>query len=624
MSEELADTIEKENMDEQDAVYINAPITVGDLAVVVGKSPIDLLRILMSFGLMVPITQAIDFDTAEIVCHELNIPIRLKSSQKEESEKTGEEATEESTPSLIRSRRANIQEIVKSSGDSSLKARPLVVTVLGHVDHGKTTLLDTIRKTSVVDTEAGGITQAMGAYQVSHETDGIFQTITFIDTPGHQAFTQMRARGAEITDLVVLVVAADDGIMPQTREAIEHAQAADVPIVVALNKIDRPNANINNVMTQLANQNLIPVDWEGDTHVVPISALNGDNIDELLDTITLLTEEMAPKANPEGPAVGTVLEAHVDRQQGVTATLLVQNGSLKQKDFLVIGEKWGRIKAMRGHEGDLLKNAGPSTPVQVLGMSDPPSAGEFFEVLSSKKAAMQQSKVQVNKTLVANSPDPLEEADINNLFEMIQGEEAKELRVILRADVQGSVDPILTSLQGLDQKDVDIKVLRSAVGDISESDVLLAEASQAVILGFNVSIEKNAAVRAEKQGIQIRRHRVIYELIEDTERALKGLLDPEYIEIVVGQAEVRQVFPVKNGMAAGCVVVDGTVKNGARARLVRAGAQHRSTRITEVRRFRDKVDLVRMGQDCGVSLESINDFREGDLIEVLDLQEVER
>lgn len=624
MTKEMAQTMEKENIEEQDAIYISAPITVGDLAVVVGKSPIDLLRILMSFGLMVPITQAIDFDTAEIVCHELNIPVKSKSSLIEETGPKDEESTEESTPSLIRSRRANIQEIIKAGGDSSLKPRPLVVTVLGHVDHGKTTLLDTIRKTSVVDSEAGGITQAMGAYQVDHETDGHVQTITFIDTPGHQAFTQMRARGAEITDLVVLVVAADDGIMPQTREAIEHAQAAEVPIVVALNKIDRPNANINNVMTQLANLNLIPVDWEGDTHVVPVSALNGENIDELLDTITLLTEEMAPTANSEVPAAGTVLEAHVDRQQGVTATLLIQNGTLKQKDFLVIGASWGRIKAMRGHEGDLLKIAGPSTPVQILGMSDPPAAGEFFEVLSSKKAAMQQSKAHESKKLTASLPGVLEETDIDNLFDMIQGEDAKELRVILRADVQGSVDPILTSLEGLDQKDVRIKILRSAVGDISESDVLLAEASQAVILGFNVAIEKSAATRAEKEGIKIRLYRVIYELIEDTERALKGLLDPEYVEIVVGQAEVRQIFPVKNGMAAGCVVVDGTVKINAPARLVRAGSQHRSTRIVEVRRFRDKVDQVRMGQDCGISLESINDFREGDLIEVLDLQEVER
>ncbi len=623
MSEKMA-AREIESLEGQETVYIDAPITVGDLAVVVGKSPIDLLRILMSFGLMVPITQAIDFETAEIVCHELNITVKLKSDQLGEKEEEPEEAVEESTPSLIRSRRANIQEIIRSKGVANLEPRPLVVTVLGHVDHGKTTLLDTIRKTSVVDTEAGGITQAMGAYQVEHETDGQSQTITFIDTPGHQAFTQMRARGAEITDLVILVVAADDGIMPQTREAIEHAQAAEVPIVVALNKIDRPNANINNVKTQLSNQDLIPVDWEGDTHVVPISALRGDNIDELLDTITLLTDEMAPKANPEGPAAGTVVEAHMDRRQGITVTLLVQNGLLKQGDYVVIGGSWGRIKAMRGHEGTRLQNAGPSTPVQILGMSEPPVAGEFFEVAPSKKFAMNQCKKELQKSAISNLTVSMAETDVNSLFEMIQGEDTKELRIILRADVQGSVDPILTSLDGLDQEEVEIKVLRSAVGDVSESDLLLAEASQAIIVGFNVSIDKSAEMRAERQNVNIRLYRVIYELIEDIERALKGMLDPEYVEIVVGQAEVRQMFPVKNGMAAGCVVIDGTVKNNANVRLVRAGAQNRSARITEVRRFRDKVEQVRMGQDCGISLANINDFKEGDLIEVLELQEVER
>ena len=625
ISEEMAE--EEAKPEEQETVYIDAPITVGELAVVVGKSPIDLLRILMSFGLMVPITQAIDFETAEIVCHELDITIRSKSDRMEAEIEEAAEPVEESTPSLIRSRRAKIREMVKAEKKSSLQTRPLVITVLGHVDHGKTTLLDAIRKTSVVDTEAGGITQAMGAYQVHHETDGDYQTITFIDTPGHQAFTQMRARGAEITDLVILVVAADDGIMPQTREAIEHAQAAEVPIVVALNKIDRPNANINNVMTQLSNQDLIPVDWEGDTHVVPISALKGENIDGLLDTVTLLSDDMAPEANPDGRAVGTVVEAHVDRKQGVTATLLVQNGTLRQGDFVVIGGKWGRVKAMRAHEGTRLQKAGPSTPVQVLGMSEPPEAGEFFEVLPSKKAAMQLSKEQDLKNVTAiapGAPGSLEEADVNSLFAMIQGEEAKELRVILRADVQGSVDPILISLDGVDQEEVEIKVLRSAVGDISETDVHLAVASQAIIVGFNVSVNKSAELLAEKHGVTIRLYQVIYELVEDIERALKGMLDPEYIEVVVGQAEVRRLFPVKNGMAAGCVVIDGTIKNNANARLVRAGAQSRTDRIVEVRRFRDKVDQVRMGQDCGISLKDINDFREGDLIEVLELQEVER
>jgi len=473
-----------------------------------------------------------------------------------------------------------------------------------------------------VDTEAGGITQAMGAYQVHHETGGEWQTITFIDTPGHQAFTQMRARGAEITDLVILVVAADDGIMPQTREAIDHARAAEVPIVVALNKIDRPNANINNVMTQLSNQDLIPVDWEGDTYVIPISALEGDNIDELLDTLTLLADDMAPAANPDGQTVGTVVEAHVDRKQGVTATLLVQNGTLQQRDYVVVGGTWGRVRAMRDHAGTRLEEAGPSTPVQILGVSELPEAGEFFEVVPSKQAAIQQAALQ--RSQEQDSRGALEEPDVDSLFAMIQGEEAKELQVILRADAQGSIDPILTSLEGVDQTEVAIKVLRSAVGDISETDVLLAEASQAVIVGFNVSVDKSAELRAAQQGVAIRRYRVIYELVEDIERALKGMRDPEYVEVVVGKAEVRQLFPIKNGMAAGCMVIDGIIKNHATARLIRAGAQSRTDRIIEVRRFRDKVDQVRMGQDCGISLRNINDFKEGDRIEVLELQEVAR
>lgn len=629
MSETTANSETEEITRPLDTVVIDAPITVGDLASVVGKSPIDLLRILMSFGLMVPITQAIDFETAEIVCHELGVTVRLRSAQYVEDEEapdlTGEETETETVPSRIRARRANLQEIIRSQAQSSLVTRPLVVTVLGHVDHGKTTLLDTIRKTNVVDSEAGGITQAMGAYQVHHETDGHLQTITFIDTPGHQAFTQMRARGAEITDLVILVVAADDGIMPQTQEAIEHAQAADVPIVVALNKIDRPNANINNAMTQLANHNLLPVDWEGDTYVVPVSALNGENIDELLDTIILLADELAPQANPEGRAVGTVVEAELDRRKGVTATLLIQNGTLQQGDYVVVNGEWGRVRAMHGHDGERLKIAGPSVPVQVLGLSEPPEAGEFFEVAATKKAAMQLSKEYATRASTSPAPSAMDEApDFNSLFKMIQEDEAKELRIVLRVDVQGSLDPILSSLDALEQEEVTLTVLRSAVGDVSESDVLLAEASQATIVGFNVDVDRTAESRAESQGIPIRRYRVIYDLIEDMDRALKGLLDPEYIEIVVGQAEVRQTFPVKNGMAAGCVVLDGFVKNNTDARLVRAGAQPRSTRIVEVRRYRDRVEQVRMGQDCGISLSNINDFQEGDLIEVLEMQEVER
>lgn len=614
MGKDMSDSNRGTAVADAQVVYIEAPITVGDLAVAVRKSPIDLLRILMNFGLMVPITQAIDFDTAEIVCSELGIVVKSQAADQEEPE--GDET--------LPSHRANIQNIIQAEQNRNLQDRPLVITVLGHVDHGKTTLLDTIRKTNIVDTEAGGITQSTGAYQVQHTTDGHTQTLTFIDTPGHQAFTQMRARGAEVTDLVILVVAADDGIMPQTLEAIDHARAAQVPILVALNKMDRPNANLNNVMTQLANQGLTPAEWEGDTQVVPISALTGQNVDELLDTITLLTEEIAPKANPGGKAVGTVLESHVDRRKGVTTTLLVQNGTLCQGQHIVVGTAWGRIKAMNAYDGTRITKAGPSTPVQVLGIGTPPEAGEFFEFATSKKEAVrrvaehEQEATQMEQTGTVAAPS------LADFFEMMQAGDEKELRLVVRADVQGSLDPILSSLENINQDEAKIRVLRSAVGDVSESDVLLAEASQAIILGFNVIMERSAEVRAEKAGITIHLYRIIYELIEDVERALVGMLEPVFKEIVIGQAEVRQKFPVKGGVAAGCVVLDGVVKQDAQARLIRSGARERLTRIMELRRYQDRVDTVRMGQDCGIRLQNIDDFLDGDLIEVFEQQQQAR
>ncbi len=621
-------------------VYIaGANITVRDLALAINKSPIDLLKILMQYGLMVPVTQFIDIETAQLVGEELGVVIKPQSERENEIAQADTAADDEDAHVAGQDR---IQAIVRTVDAEALEGRPLVVTVLGHVDHGKTTLLDTIRKTNVVDSEAGGITQSIGAYQVEHETDGHVQSITFIDTPGHHAFTQMRARGASVTDLVILVVAADDGIMPQTEEAIEHARAAKVPILVALNKTDRPNANPNHVMTQLSNHDLTPSDWGGDTHVVPISALHGDNINELLDTITLMTDEIAPQANPRGRTMGTVLESHIDSKSGVTTTVLVQNGTLGQGDYVVIGggwgsvtdanqgvlgEAWGRIKAMRSYDGRRIKRAGPSTPVQILGISAPPAAGDHLETVASKKVAMQRMASAAREQQAGRSAEAAVPQSLEELFATLQKEESEKLlQLIIRADVQGSVEPIQSSLEHLEQEDVKIQFLRTAVGDISESDVLLAEASPnpTVILGFNVAVERTAEMRARTSGIEIRLYSIIYELLQDVEQAITGMLDPRFEEVVIGQAEIRQRFPVRGGMVAGCVVIDGVVKQDAQVRLVRPGGTEKLTRIIELRRFRDPVDMVRMGQDCGIRLQDVNDFADGDLIEVLEQQEQAR
>ncbi len=635
----MSEDVVEQGADSQqpDVVYIaGANITVRDLALAINKSPIDLLKILMQYGLMVPVTQFIDIETAQLVGEELGVVIKPQSEQVEE---TTDVAADGESDHIGTAELGRIQTIVRAENVTALQARPLVVTVLGHVDHGKTTLLDTIRKTNIVDTEAGGITQSIGAYQVEHISDDHAQTITFIDTPGHHAFTQMRARGAGVTDLAILVVAADDGIMPQTEEAIDHARAAQVPILVALNKIDRPNANPDHVLTQLANLDLTPSDWGGDTHVVPISALQGDNIEELLDTITLLTDEISPQANPQGRTLGTVLEAHVDSRSGVTATVLVQNGSLRQGDHVVIGrswgpvpdgdqgvlgQTWGRIKAMHAYNGKRIREVGPGTPVQILGITDPPAAGDLLEQVASKKVATQRVETALREQTDAAKAEMVIPQSLEELFATFQKEESEKLlQLIVRADVQGSLEPIQSSLLNLDQNEIRIEFLRTAVGDISESDVLLVEASHSptVILGFNVAVERTAAIRAQNSNVDIRLYSIIYELLQDMEQAMSGMLDPSFEEIVIGQAEVRQQFPVRGGVVAGCVVIDGVVKQDAQVRLVRPGSPETLSRIVELRRFRDQVDMVRMGQDCGIRLLDVNDFADGDLIEVLEQQE---
>lgn len=609
------------NSEEMEVVYLDeGPIVVQDLAGAVNRSSMDLLKVLVYYGQYKPISAEIDWDLATLVCEELGIDLRAHGDDAVEPSEE-EESADEPVPAVSHQVRSRMQGIWTAEPEDSLEPRPLVVTVLGHVDHGKTTLLDAIRKSSVVDTEAGGITQSIGAYQVVHPSDDEEVRITFIDTPGHQAFTQMRARGAEVTDLVILVVAADDGLMPQTQEAIDHARAAKVPIIVAVNKVDRPNANVNNVMSQLSNTGLTPADWGGDVHMIPVSALNGDNVDDLLDTILLMTDDLAPTANPKGQVAGTVLEAHVDRQQGITTNVLVQNGTLRQGDTVVIGETWGRIKAMSDQDGVRIKEAGPSTPVQVLGISDPPEAGEMFNVVGSKKKAEQliNSRIAARQSVRPDEtvqPQTLE--DLMALLEKGDDEDVKKLQVVVKADVQGSLDPVVSSLQGINHPEVQIEVLRSAVGNVTENDVMLAEASTVpvVILGFNVSSEPTAEQRARTSGVDIRTYDIIYHLIEDVEKALNGMLAPKFEEVVIGQAQVRQEFPVKGGVAAGCIVIDGIVRNNALVKFLRPGQPERLTRVTELRRFRDRVDTVQSGQDCGIRLEDVDSFRDGDLIEV--------
>lgn len=596
------------------SIIVEEYITVRELAERMERSPIDLIKVLMQFGIMAPIDQMLDHDTAAIVGDELGVAVLWPAVEEED------EFEEEVEEDLRPKERVLIEEIVADESDSNLAERPPVVAVLGHVDHGKTTLLDRIRRANVVDTEAGGITQHTGAYQV--EVEG--KKITFLDTPGHEAFTAMRARGAQVTDIVILVVAADDGIMPQTREAISHAKAAGVTIIVALNKIDRPNANVNRVMEQLANAELTPEAWGGETITVPISALSGDGVDELLENILIVAELEQYKANPKGKCVGTVIEAELDKFRGVTATLLVQNGTLRRGASIVVGTTWGRIKAMFDYEGNAIKSAGPSTPAIVLGLNEVPGAGEVFEVLKNDRAARnlaadRQSAAEQEAQMPARPQMSLED-----LFARVEGGETETLNIIVRADVQGTLAPIVHSLEQLSNDEVEVKIMQSAIGDITESDVMLAEASEAIVIGFNVNADKSALVRAEQSGVEIRHYNIIYKMIEDVELALTGMLEPIFEQVVIGHAEVRQMFRVRRGgLIAGCMVLDGVIKRHAGARLIRNGEEVTTTTVETLKRFTEDVTEVRAGYECGINLAGVNaDLQEGDVIEVFEEQQV--
>lgn len=597
-------------------VVVGTHVTVRDLADRMVRSPIDLIKVLMQFGIMAPIDQLLDHDTAAIVGEELGVTVVWPEVQPEEHVEETAAVVADTRPK----ERIFVQNILANESEKDLVERPPVVAVLGHVDHGKTTLLDRIRKTKVVDTEAGGITQHTGAYQV--DVDG--RKITFLDTPGHEAFTAMRARGAQVTDVVVLVVAADDGIMPQTREAINHAKAAGVQIVVAINKVDRPNANIERVMEELSQNGLQPEAWGGDTVTVPVSALRGTGVDDLLANILVVAELEQYKANPKGRCVGTVIEAELDKYRGVTATLLVQNGTLKQGDSLLVGSTWGRIKAMFDFEGKPIKKAEPSTPVIVLGLQEVPDAGEVFERVKDDRTARNIAAERQEEISRAIQSVVRPQVSLEDLFARIEGGETETLNLIVRADVQGTLGPIMQSLQDLANEEIGVKILQAAIGDINESDVMLAEASDAIIIGFSVGVDKAAQSRAEQSKVEIRHYDIIYKMIEDIELAMTGMLEPIFEQVVIGHAEVRQLFRVRRGgLIAGCMVLDGIVKRNAGARLLRDKEEIATSTIATLKRFTEDVSEVRSGFECGLHLGGINtDLVEGDIIEIFEKRQV--
>lgn len=491
---------------------------------------------------------------------------------------------------------------------------------MGHVDHGKTTLLDAIRQTNVTAGEAGGITQHIGAYQV--ETNK--KKITFLDTPGHAAFTRMRARGAQVTDITILVVAADDGVMPQTVEAISHAKAANVPIIVAVNKIDKPAANPDRVKQELTEHGLVPEDWGGDTIFVPVSALNRQGLDDLLEMILLVAEVQELKANPNKRARGTVIEAELDKGRGAVATVLVQTGTLKVGDAMVIGTGFGRVRAMVNDKGKRIKEAGPSTPVEIIGLQDVPNAGDPFMAFEDERKArsIAESRASTQRQSEMNTTVRV---TLDDLYKQIQEGEVKDLNVIVKGDVQGSVEALKGSLEKIEMEGVRVKIIHTGVGAITESDVILAAASNAIVVGFNVRPDVNARVRAEQDKVDLRLHRVIYNVIDEIESALKGMLDPEYKEAVIGRAEVREVFKVSRiGSIAGSYVTDGKITRAAKARVIRNGVVVYEGGIDTLKRFKDDVKEVATGYECGITLENFNDLKEGDVIEAFVMEEVQR
>lgn len=579
-------------------IEIPETITVGELAQKLAKGAAEVVKKLMMLGVMATITQSIDFETAALIAADFGI------EAKKEIVLTKEDilfAEEEDKP-------------------EDLVPRPPVVVVMGHVDHGKTSLLDAIRHTSVTDTEAGGITQHIGAYSVKLKD----RVITFLDTPGHEAFTTMRARGAQVTDIAILVVAADDGIMPQTIEAINHAKAAGVTIVVAINKIDKENANVERVKQMLVEQGLIPEEWGGDTVCVEVSAKKKINIDGLLEMVLLIADMKELKANPNKAAKGTVIESRVDKGKGPVATALVQEGTLNVGDIVIAGTAVGHVRAMVNDKGRRVKTAGPSTPVEILGLSEAPLGGDHFMVVKDEKLAkdVAESRKQQEKE---NKFNQTVKVSLDNLFSQIDEGNMKELDVIIKADVQGSVEAVRQSLEKLSNDEIRVRAIHGGVGAINESDVMLANASNAIIVGFNVRPDSGAVAAAKTQNVDIRLYRVIYQAIEEIEAAMKGMLDPEFKEVVIGHAEVRQTFKVSGvGTIAGSYVTDGKISRNAELRLVRDGIVVHEGKIDSLKRFKDDAKEVSEGFECGIGIENFNDVKEGDVMECFVMEEIER
>ena len=573
-------------------IELPASIVIRDLAQKIEKSPIDLIKKLMSNGVMATINQSVDFDTAAIVVAEYGFEA-VPEVVEEVVVETGE------VPLWRR--------MIAGEDETRLTNRPPVITILGHVDHGKTSLLDVIRQTDVAAGEAGGITQHIGAYQVEHKG----RTITFLDTPGHAAFTQMRARGAQGADIVVLVVAADDGVMPQTREAIAHAKAARVPIIVALNKIDKANANPEHVKQQLAEQELVPDEWGGNTMVIPVSAKQKQGIEDLLEAVLLVADNTSIKANPNGKVIGTVIEAELDKSKGSMATLLIQNGTLESGDIVVAGSTHGRLRALSDHKGKPVKKAGPSTPVAVMGLNDVPSAGDLFEVVDSEREA--RLIVAERLALAKSQAQARKKVSLEDLFSSVQAGEAKELNLIVKADVQGSLDPIVSELNKLGEGEIGIKVLYAETGNIGDNDVMLASASNAIMIGFNVQVDVSARRMAEKEGVDIRLYEIIYRMTEDIEKALSGMLEPETREQIIGRAQVLAVFTAsKFGRVAGCRVIEGELRRNAKVRLYRGTDLVYEGDMGSLRHEKEDVREVRQGYECGVGFKNFNDIQVGD------------
>lgn len=579
-------------------VMIPEEISVGELASRMKRTAADVIKGLIKLGVMASISEVIDYETAAIIAEEMGCKVE------KEVHVTIEER-------LFDEHEDKAEDLV---------SRDPVVVVMGHVDHGKTSLLDAIRKTKVTEGEAGGITQHIGAYRVAIND----KPITFLDTPGHAAFTSMRARGAQVTDIAILVVAADDGIMPQTIEAINHAKAANVPIIVAVNKIDKEGANPERVLQQLTEYELVPEEWGGETIVCNISAKYGQGIENLLEMV-LLTAEMADlHANPNRQAKGTVIEAKLDKGRGPVATILIQNGTLHAGDVVIAGTAVGRVRAMTNDDGERIQEAGPSVPVEIIGLADVPNAGDEFYAVDDEKMARELVEQRRDKEKEERNK-AYHKVTLDNLFDSIQQGEMKELSIIVKADVQGSVEAVRSSLEKLSNEEVRVRVIHGAVGAINESDVMLASASGAIIVGFNVRPDRAAAVSAEMQGVDMRMYRIIYDCIEEMEQAMKGMLEPKFKEVVLGHAEVRQVFKITGaGAIAGCYVQDGKIQRNAQVRVVRDGIVFHEGQLNTLKRFKDDQKEVASGYECGMSIENYNDIKENDIIECFIMEEIKQ